>query len=760
MPSTWCSAEGVYIPKEENSVEIGSFRPISLLDVEGKILLGVFAARMGKFLLDNGYIDTSVQKTGIPGFPGCVEHTAMIWHTIQVARVEKSDLSVIWLDLANAYGSIPHSLISFSMDFFHIPEKLQKFLMCYYDQFQMRFTTASYTTRWQDLQVGIPMGCTISPILFVMAMEVIIRGARDCGSGVEIAPGTVLPPIRAFMDDLTVLTTMLQDAENLLARLDELIEWARMKFKPRKSRSLLLERGKVSDHHFKLGEDTIPTLSEQPVKSLGRLYTEDLKDTKRVNELNEDLDSWLDKIEKCGLPGRFKVWCLKFGVMPRLMWRLTVYEIAMSHVETMEIKISVKIRMWLGVPRNLTNIAFYGHLTKLRLPLSSLVEEYQVAKVRMVMTLRDSNDPVIRDVVPDVKAGRKWNPHQEVDDMEARLRHKDIVGFTQTGRAGLGSQAMKYFSRAGPVERREMVSEEVRNKWEEIRQSKAAGMALQGSWTRWEAVEPRTISWSELWAMEPALSRFIIKSTYDALPSPANLAIWGLADNSDCPKCHQRGTLLHILCACPQSLTMYTWRHNQVLDSIRTALTPIIAKCNSQPLPSKPKSHIPFVKEGVPPSSRKPQPAHGLLSKANDWELRCDLDSQLVFPPEVAITPMRPDLVIWSPAGKMLIIGELTVPWEDNVEERHEFKKAKYQDLTSDCAARGWNTYLMPFEVGCRGFYCNTLSFFLSRLGVGNRTKRKIAADAAAAASRGSAWIWQKHCQQSRSPRSAATPAP
>ena len=97
----------------------------------------------------------------------------------------------------------------------------------------------------------------------------------------------------------------------------------------------------------------------------------------------------------------------------------------------------------------------------------------------------------------------------------------------------------------------------------------------------------------------------------------------------------------------------------------------------------------------------------------------------------------------------MLIIGELALPWEDNVEERHEFKKAKYQDLTSDCAARGWNTYLMPFEVGCRGFYRNTLSLFLSRLGVGNCTKRMIAAVAAASASRGPAWIWQKHCQQS-----------
>ncbi len=50
-----------------------------------------------------------------------------------------------------------------------------------------------------------------------------------------------------------------------------------------------------------------------------------------------------------------------------------------------------------------------------------------------------------------------------------------------------------------------------------------------------------------------------------------------------------------------------------------------------------------------------------------------------------------------------LIIGELTVPWEDTVEERHEFKKAKYQDSTSDF------TYHMSFTVGFQFFYCNTI---------------------------------------------------
>ncbi len=78
VPQFWCQAEGVYIPKEANSEGIGSFRPISLLDVEGKVLMGVFAGRMAKYLLENGYIDTSVQKAGIPGFPGCIEHSAMI----------------------------------------------------------------------------------------------------------------------------------------------------------------------------------------------------------------------------------------------------------------------------------------------------------------------------------------------------------------------------------------------------------------------------------------------------------------------------------------------------------------------------------------------------------------------------------------------------------------------------------------------------------------------------------------------------------
>ena len=35
----------------------------------------------------------------------------MVWHAPKEARAQKTNLSIIWLNIANAYGSIPHELI-------------------------------------------------------------------------------------------------------------------------------------------------------------------------------------------------------------------------------------------------------------------------------------------------------------------------------------------------------------------------------------------------------------------------------------------------------------------------------------------------------------------------------------------------------------------------------------------------------------------------------------------------------------------------
>ena len=148
---------------------ITNFRSISLLNGEEKIFFGVLARCMTTFLMSNHYIGTSVQEAGIPGLPGCLEHLQRIWNSILSAKREKTELHVIWFVLANAYGSVLHHLIRMALDFFNFPSKVGEIIMKSFNSVSTKFTVKDYTTKWQALEIGIMMGCVISPLLFVLA---------------------------------------------------------------------------------------------------------------------------------------------------------------------------------------------------------------------------------------------------------------------------------------------------------------------------------------------------------------------------------------------------------------------------------------------------------------------------------------------------------------------------------------------------------------------------------------------------------------
>ena len=50
------------------------------------------------------------------------------------------------------------------------------------------------------------------------------------------------------------------------------------------------------------------------------------------------------------------------------------------------------------------------------------------------------------------------------------------------------------------------------------------------------------------------------------------------------------------------------------------------------------------------------------MGKAADWELQVDLRNRLVFPQDVVVTALRPDMILLSRKTKTLLIVELTVP--------------------------------------------------------------------------------------------------
>ena len=106
IPKAWRRAGEYLFPKR--GTHFNHFRPISLWNVEGKVFFSVVARRLTSYLENNRQIDTTVQKARIIGFSGCLAHTSIFWHQIQLAKRERRDLHVVFLDLANAFGSVPN----------------------------------------------------------------------------------------------------------------------------------------------------------------------------------------------------------------------------------------------------------------------------------------------------------------------------------------------------------------------------------------------------------------------------------------------------------------------------------------------------------------------------------------------------------------------------------------------------------------------------------------------------------------------------
>ena len=167
----WRFAEGVWTPKEEGSKSLDQFRIISSLNTESKIFFGLLSRRLSDFILGNSYIDTSVQKGEVAGMPGCLEHTGVLTHLLREAKENKGDLTVLWLDLTNAYGSMPHKLVEEALNRHHVPQSVCDLISDYYNNFRLRACSSTVTSEWQTLEKDIITGCTMSAVLFSLKRQ-------------------------------------------------------------------------------------------------------------------------------------------------------------------------------------------------------------------------------------------------------------------------------------------------------------------------------------------------------------------------------------------------------------------------------------------------------------------------------------------------------------------------------------------------------------------------------------------------------------
>ena len=139
-------------------------------------------------MVANKYLDSSVQKAFLPTVPGCTEHHLKLSSILAEAHSNHKSVAVCWLDLANAYGSVHHPLIDFSLRHYYAPLQFLATVKDLYTSLSAKVITADWETPVIPLQKGVYKGDPLSVVIFNTVMNTLLDTISPWATGFPTLP--------------------------------------------------------------------------------------------------------------------------------------------------------------------------------------------------------------------------------------------------------------------------------------------------------------------------------------------------------------------------------------------------------------------------------------------------------------------------------------------------------------------------------------------------------------------------------------------
>ena len=235
-----------------------------------KVYAALIARRLASWALEAEAISPS-QKGFLP-FEGCFEHTFLLQSAMTDARRSNRNLSIVWLDLKDAFGSVPHSTLLNLLQCAGLTGSTINIIEDIYTASSCHLRVGNTTSNPISLGKGVKQGCPLSPILFNFFIEGILRGVESLNHGYTMGETTLNS--LAYADDLCLLCEDKAKLTPVLERVHAFAQWANITFNIAKWGSLTTvnhsSKKYVDPFELFFGSSPIPALKwEDRYKYLG-----------------------------------------------------------------------------------------------------------------------------------------------------------------------------------------------------------------------------------------------------------------------------------------------------------------------------------------------------------------------------------------------------------------------------------------------------------------------------------------------------------
>lgn len=157
----------IFIPKEgKDSKEIINYRPISLLEVTGKLFEKILNARLLKYLENNKILN--MRQHGFRQNRGTHTALAIITETIAIAKAKQENVNLILRDIKKAFDKVWHNGLKYKILKTNLPSFMKTILCDYLSDRLIQINRGQFLGPPFEIESGVPQGGCLSPTLFIL----------------------------------------------------------------------------------------------------------------------------------------------------------------------------------------------------------------------------------------------------------------------------------------------------------------------------------------------------------------------------------------------------------------------------------------------------------------------------------------------------------------------------------------------------------------------------------------------------------------
>ncbi|XP_023234044.1 uncharacterized protein LOC111633668 [Centruroides sculpturatus] len=697
IPSAWRTSTTILLHKKGSHDDVRNWRPIALANTLGKIYAACIANRLLRWCEENNTISTA--QKGFMRFEGCSEHTFVLQSIIQDARRRNKECHVAWLDLANAFGSVPHSTILSCLKWCVLgPQSIYR-IQQLLSGCHTHICSCTGLTDPIPILAGVKQGCPLSPILFNIVVEPALRLLSGLQVGYSLHGNSV--SALAYADDITIAGAT---RSGLQSQLDLLSSWAQhsgLSFNATKCATLSVANKyhcSNSSSSFKIQEACIPQLKKEDHYShlgIPTGFTVGTTAESVIDGIHKDL-RLVDT--SCLAPWQ-KIDCVNTFLLPRLTFHLTLGNTPKKRLNDLDKTVKRCIKRWMHLPQRaspeiiympncqgganvtpcgiLADIAQVSHATNLFLSRDPTISNLATKTLEKVVEKHIRRKPTGQDLCTYLTGSMEnefGSDPYDVPSLWTRLRmatrrlrnridlnwHPNEDGTLTPSIDGKPINKPTAFSIISTAVKTTFLGSLLR-KPDQGKVFKLTATNKDSNHFLHDGNYIRFADW-----------RFIHRARLSVVPL-RGLRRFGNTTQR-CRRCQRhRETLAHVINHCPPNLSQITKRHNAILNRLINAI-------------DRRNLRI-YTNQQIP-----------------DFHSTC-----------------RPDLVVINNNPKTATIVDIATPFEndeDAFNRAREEKIRKYNDLAAHYRHKGYDTYIDAFIVGALGGYDAANEGVIQRLGI------------------------------------------